>query len=458
MESRFFIPSREAGGLLRASRNGMGEEPVFSWDASVFPVVRILPFPDGNRLLVVNADPVSFLEGFTAYEVDLSKRSAVDLGTIPAESSSVTWAEPGKSLLVSRTVSGLTNIWKYNLSDKSLTQVTLGTGPDTSPMLDPGNKGIYFVSGKLSGFLTLYNIHSKASTDIAQNATQPVISPDGKRVIYIVIAAQDRNELWASNIDGSNKVKIATGTALATGFWAADSSHFAFVEEVPGKGDTPYIAAADGTGVRPLQGTAASIQSVNWSADQKSVFLNIFDKARCQRIRLERKRRGCGPGEGRRGLWLRFRCSARRKLPAELHWQRREERNLRVLARRQEVHFPFARCGDFRPLLRPRRQIVHVRRPLAARRNHLSPGLAGRKIDRPTPGCRHASFRISAHRRRQRLRSSAQSRVRNLRPRRWPRRLVPHGPITIQKSTTEKIPLKYIPVRPTHRARALPLT
>ena len=276
-KSLFYSRSR-SGGLLRASRNGMGEEPVFSWDASVFPVVRILPFPDGNRLLVVNADPVSFLESFAAYEVDLSKRSAVDLGTIPAESSSVTWAEPGKSLLVSRTVSGLTNIWKYNLSDKSFTQVTLGTGPDSSPMVDPGNKGIYFVSGKLSGFLTLYNIHSKASTDIAQNATQPVISPDGKRVIYIVIAAQDRNELWASNIDGSNKVKIATGTALATGYWAADSSHFAFVEEVPGKGDTPYIAAADGTGVRPLQGTAASIQSVNWSADQKSVLLNIFEK------------------------------------------------------------------------------------------------------------------------------------------------------------------------------------
>ena len=36
------------------------------------------------------------------------------------------WAEAGKTETFSRTVSGLTNIWKYSLKDKVSTQVTSG--------------------------------------------------------------------------------------------------------------------------------------------------------------------------------------------------------------------------------------------------------------------------------------------------------------------------------------------
>ena len=61
--------------------------------------------------------------------------------------SDVAWAEPGNAVLFSRTLNGLTNIWKYSLRDRSLTQVTFGTGPDYSPMPDPVGKGIYYVNG-----------------------------------------------------------------------------------------------------------------------------------------------------------------------------------------------------------------------------------------------------------------------------------------------------------------------
>ena len=269
----------KAGAVFRANRSGLGEQEVFRFETGVNPVRRILPFLDGNRLLVVCQDTVTFLEGGEAYEVDLSKRASVDLGLVPGDLASVVWAEAGKTVMFSRTVSGLTNIWKYSLGDKALTQVTLGTGPDTSPMPDPGGKGIYFVNGKASGLLTVYNVHSKESTDIAsQNATQPVVSRDGKRVMYITIPSPDRSELWVSNIDGSNKVKIATGTGIGTGFWAADNSHLAFVEEVAGSHDKPYVVGADGSGLHELQWSGGSIQAVLWSEDQKSVFINSAEK------------------------------------------------------------------------------------------------------------------------------------------------------------------------------------
>jgi len=267
------------GSIFRANRSGLGEEEVFRFGAGVNPIRRILPFPDGNRLLVLCQDTVTFLEGGEAFEVDLSKRASVDLGPILGDPASVVWAEAGKAIMFSRTVSGLTNIWTYSLGDKALTQVTLGTGPDTSPMPDPGGKGIYFVNGKATGILTVYNVHSKESTDIAsQNATQPAVSRDGKRLMYITIPSQDRSELWVSNIDGNNKVKIAMAASISTGFWAADNSHISFVEEAPGSPDKVYLVGADGSGLHELQWSGGSIQAVLWSEDQKSVFINSADK------------------------------------------------------------------------------------------------------------------------------------------------------------------------------------
>jgi Tol biopolymer transport system component len=63
-----------------------------------------------------------------------------------------------------------------------------------------------------SGSLSAYNVHSRVSTEIvSEDAIQPIISPDGKRVMYIRLPAPQRNELWVADIDGGNKLKLATG-------------------------------------------------------------------------------------------------------------------------------------------------------------------------------------------------------------------------------------------------------
>jgi len=164
------------------------------------------------------------------------------------------------------------------LKDKALTQITFGIGPDFSPMPDPGGKGIYFVNGKSSGFLTAYHVHSKESTDIvSEDATAPAISPDGKRVMYITFHARDRSELWVSDIDGANKAKIATGESLGTGLWAPDNLHLSFYElgASPGKA---YIVGADGSGLRQAPRTADIFWTLAWSPDQKTIYVTGVEK------------------------------------------------------------------------------------------------------------------------------------------------------------------------------------
>jgi serine/threonine protein kinase/Tol biopolymer transport system component len=284
-----FYTGDDARAVLRAGKSGLDEEKIFTFGAATLPVTRILPYADGNHLLVLTADPVSSREGFRAHEFDIAKKTETDLDEVPGIAAGVVWAEQGSSILFSRTLNGLTNIWKYTLADKKLEQVTMGTGPDTWPMPDPGGKGLYFVNGKSSGFLTTYNTRTKQVTDIAsENATQPAISPDGKKLIYITVPSRDHNEVWVADIDGSNKTKIASGESLATGMWSADGSRFGFISEKADAPDKPYFVGVDGSGQQTLTWSGGTVQNVLMSPDQKTVYLNSIEKS-ANRIRISRE-------------------------------------------------------------------------------------------------------------------------------------------------------------------------
>jgi Tol biopolymer transport system component len=284
-----FYTGDDARAVVRAGKSGLDEEKIFTFGAATLPVTRILPYADGNHLLVLTADPVSSREGFRAHEFDIAKKTETDLDEIPGIAAGVVWAEQGSSILFSRTLNGLTNIWKYTLADKRLEQVTMGTGPDTWPMPDPGGKGLYFVNGKSSGFLTTYNTRTKQVTDIAsENATQPAVSPDGKKVIYITVPSRDHNEVWVADIDGGNKTKIASGESLATGMWSADSTRFGFISEKAGVPDKAYLVGVDGSGQRTLTWSGGTVQNVLMSPDQKTVYLNSIEKS-ANRTRISRE-------------------------------------------------------------------------------------------------------------------------------------------------------------------------
>ena len=259
-------------GIFRAGKSGLNEESVYNPKGAGLAFIPLLLFPEGNDIL--SAASSNFWEQpFHFYRINATSHEAIDLGEVSGNAADVAWGEPGKTVLFSRNVDGLTNIWKYSLRDRSLAQITFGAGSDEEPMTDPGGKGIYFVNGKSSGFLTAYHVHSKGSTDIvSEKATQPIISPDGKRVMYIALPAKDRNELWVSNIDGSNKVKLATGEALWTGDWAPDNFHLSFCETGASTGAKTYIVAADGSGLHQLPFTGVGPMNSVWSPDQKSIY------------------------------------------------------------------------------------------------------------------------------------------------------------------------------------------
>ena len=272
--SIFYVKS-DSFGIFRAGKSGLNEELVYNPEGTGMSFIPLLLFPGGKDLLAAAGQP--FSAKFSLYRIDVTSHKAIDLGELTGGNPDVVWAEPGDAILSSRNVSGLTNIWKYNLKDRSFTQITFGAGPDFSPMLGPEG-GIYYVNGKSSGLLTAYLVHSKESADIAENATQPIISRDGKRVMYITLPARDRSELWVSDIDGGNKAKLATGENLGTGSWAPDNFHLSFVDEEASAGDKAYIVGADGSGLRQFLQTENSLWTAVLSPNQKSAYVSGVEK------------------------------------------------------------------------------------------------------------------------------------------------------------------------------------
>jgi Tol biopolymer transport system component/predicted Ser/Thr protein kinase len=268
-----FYAKSERPGIFRARKSGLNEELVYDPKRADAFFVPLLTFPGGRDLLAAALHGRWEFANFSFYKINLTSHEALFLGEAPGNVDLV-WDKPGDSVLFSRTLNGLSNIWSYRLKDRKLTQITFGTGPDFSPMPDSEGKGIYYVNGKSAGFLTAYNVHSRVSTDIAsEEASQPTISEDGKRVMYVTDASSNRNELWVSDIDGGNKKKIAAGEGLGAAAWAPDNTHLAFFDNNgTEQGSKGYIAASDGAGLRQIPITSSDIWTLVWSSDQKTIY------------------------------------------------------------------------------------------------------------------------------------------------------------------------------------------
>ncbi len=116
-------------------------------------------------------------------------------------------------------------------------------------MPDPAGRGIYYINGRQSGSLTAYHVHAKESVNIVEGtASQPIISPDGKRVMYIKYPGPNQTELWVSDLGGGNRVRLASSGSLSRGDWSPDVSRLVFEDNAGGESKA-YIIGSDGRGL-----------------------------------------------------------------------------------------------------------------------------------------------------------------------------------------------------------------
>jgi hypothetical protein len=109
-----YYSKSDSTGIFRSGKSGLNEELVYNSEGSGLSFFPTLLFPGGTDLLAVGYPP-TFGPKFRFYRINVTDHEAVNLGEVSG--GEVVWAEPGNSALFSRTINGLTNIWKYNLQD-----------------------------------------------------------------------------------------------------------------------------------------------------------------------------------------------------------------------------------------------------------------------------------------------------------------------------------------------------
>ena len=264
-------------GLVRKPNPGLQEELLYKPDGGLVPI-GVLTYPDGKHLLIPAGKAGEVITGplssITLLNLDIDDHKVQKLDELPNIGGGGTWDVPGESLVFPRTVNGITNVWQYRLADHSWKQITYGAGPDLSPMPDPNGKGLYFVNGRRSGVLTVYRPRTRESFDVvAENATQPIVTDSGRRIAYITLNGNQGQDLWISDLNGSNRSKIASAASLLTLSFSADDSKFAF-GSIEGSSAKLFVVNADGSGMRQVNWTGNFVGQAAWSLDGKSLYFS----------------------------------------------------------------------------------------------------------------------------------------------------------------------------------------
>lgn len=262
----YYMKSRNTS-VFQADHSGFNEQVLVSLK-DLIPA-QVLPFPDGKRILIFAA--MSGSTDGNVFIVDLQTKAQQKVGVISGTPDRPVWFEPGKSVVMARAVDDLTNLWKYDLENRSFTQITNGPGPDRNPMVDAA-RGIYYVSGKDSGMLMTYSAKTGTTQQIQEGViSQPVISWDGNRVMYILFQPHGNDELWVSNLDGSNKKRLASMRGLNTGDWSPDGTMLGFEQNPGGKG---FVARTDGGAVTELGKAGDQVINIAFSPIEKRVYIS----------------------------------------------------------------------------------------------------------------------------------------------------------------------------------------
>jgi dipeptidyl aminopeptidase/acylaminoacyl peptidase len=115
------------------------------------------------------------------------------------------------------------------------------------------------------------------------SVTDPRISPDGRRVAYVVSRTDEeanayRTAVWVAPLDGSEKAKQFTSGERNDGSprWSPDGRWLAFVSNRDGEDEKKakgqlYVLPADGGEPRRLTDGKASVESIAWSPDSSRI-------------------------------------------------------------------------------------------------------------------------------------------------------------------------------------------
>jgi dipeptidyl aminopeptidase/acylaminoacyl peptidase len=113
----------------------------------------------------------------------------------------------------------------------------------------------------------------------------PQVSPDGKRVVYIVneaVMTADKSEfvsqIWLANIDTKQNTQLTFGEKSSTNpKWSPDGNWIAFTSNRKANRNQLYLLSMNGGEAEPLTDGKSGVANFQWSPDGRSIAFTMTD-------------------------------------------------------------------------------------------------------------------------------------------------------------------------------------
>lgn len=164
------------------------------------------------------------------------------------------------------------NLYTINADGTGTLQLTKDQGYQ-DPAWSPDGSRLAFARYRIQQGRSIFVMNSNGSgtlslTTAAADESSPAWSPDGSRIAF-VRRGGDNSEIDVMNADGTNRMRLTTGTMGGDDTdpaWSPDGSRIAFT-----RSSKIYVMNPDGSGVTQLSVDAANDREPAWSPDSRMI-------------------------------------------------------------------------------------------------------------------------------------------------------------------------------------------
>jgi serine/threonine protein kinase len=186
--------------------------------------------PDGRQVLLVEMDRALWLS-CRAVPFDGSSLGT-QVGPPGAECTSATWSPDGRWMYFAATVNGQSHLWRQRVPDGMPEQITFGPNEERGVAVARDGRSVVTSVTAVQSTVWYHDDRGERSISAEGYAYRPLVSPDGRRVFYLVRQAAKRSlalgELWAVDLVTGTSGRILPGVLMRSYHVSADGAQLVF--------------------------------------------------------------------------------------------------------------------------------------------------------------------------------------------------------------------------------------